>query len=259
MKPKLLITMGCSMTEGVGCYDLNNMGGYSQYNKMPQPYYGIQFKNFHKLGWPNKLGRKLGYDKVINLGQAGSSTSGQLKIFYENISTNFFEDYDVLVFWLLTEPSRFSFYINGKIKGYTLSNSELNEMELAYISELKDINFDPLLEQIFYVKIMEEICENRNWGLLTTHWDMYVGKFYKKLYKTKTHLTEETYDILSEDINHKSPFCGHPNELGYEHISQAFYDKIKLNHPQYINPNPNQNELDWIHMGNPIKHKKGLI
>ena len=51
--------MGCSMTEGVGCYDLNNMGGYSQYNKMPKPYYDIQFKNFHKLGWPNRLGRKL--------------------------------------------------------------------------------------------------------------------------------------------------------------------------------------------------------
>ena len=67
MKPKLLITLGCSLTEGVGCYNLDLLP------KNPNQDYFLDLKlekhskRFLKYGWPNVLGNHLNYDLVINM------------------------------------------------------------------------------------------------------------------------------------------------------------------------------------------------
>ena len=77
-KSKILITLGCSYTEGVGCFDVDLMEKYNttDYNSLPREQLLIQLDKFHKDGFPNKLGKLLNYDKVINMGLGGSGTSG---------------------------------------------------------------------------------------------------------------------------------------------------------------------------------------
>jgi hypothetical protein len=117
--------------------------------------YNKNINNFREKGWPNKLGMMLGYDKVINLGLAGSSTSGQVKVFVEKYLDKDLSNYNVTVVWLLTEPSRFSFYREmGVCNILPAENYNIdNKIGPAYLNFIKDINLDPMLEQIFYIKI----------------------------------------------------------------------------------------------------------
>ena len=60
------------------------------------------------------LQEKLKYDRYVNMGIGGSSTSGQVKLFYEKLSfIESLKEYDVLLVWLLPIPFRFSFYTQG--------------------------------------------------------------------------------------------------------------------------------------------------
>ena len=81
MKKKLLITLGCSCTEGVGCYDLSINPEKLTYLKLPPKELRLTRQRFHRLGWPNRVGRKINADKVLNLGVGGSSNSAHLKLF----------------------------------------------------------------------------------------------------------------------------------------------------------------------------------
>ena len=76
MKPKLLITLGCSYTSGIGTSD---------------PYHHM---------WSRQLGIKLGFDKLINLGKAGASNSGCIKKFNEMVNNFPLNEYDILVIFL---------------------------------------------------------------------------------------------------------------------------------------------------------------
>jgi hypothetical protein len=78
MKKKLLITLGCSYTEGVGCYESRFLE-----NNNPKPgifwpdaYEGSRAR-FHAEGWPAKLQKLLNYDHLINLGK------GRLRISFQ--------------------------------------------------------------------------------------------------------------------------------------------------------------------------------
>ena len=94
MKPKLLITLGCSWTEGVGCYvpsvyyNASTAVTFNDIEPLISKYHDKNKKNFHEFGWPNRLGKKLAFDKVINLGVGGSSNSTAVKIIYEFIEQN---------------------------------------------------------------------------------------------------------------------------------------------------------------------------
>ena len=191
MKKKLLITMGCSYTEGVGCYDVDKMSKSVHYALLPREEEIIQRKNFHRLGWPNRLGKKLGYDKVINLGLGGSSTSGQVKQFFEKHVDKDLSEWDVLIVWLLSEPSRISFYKNGCIENFCPSDS--NTMYVEYLKWINQTNYDSdvdlFLENIFHIKIIEQLCESKGYSLLLT--PAYKSELFIKiqsLHKSKYYL-----------------------------------------------------------------------
>ena len=264
-KPKLLITMGCSYTEGVGCYDVNSIpknipldrfNFTTDYRDLWNELYEKNLPRFHELGWPNKLGKKLNYNKVLNLGLGGSSHSGQLKVFIEKYSKEKFEDYEVLVLWFLTEPTRISFYKGGTVENLMVNHMEKEGISGEYFKFIQDIDFDPLLEQIFYVRIMNQICENKNWNFLATHTHFKFNSSLELYDPSNYYLNMDGIDVFNfEQVGgydkNTSLLCQHPNENGYENIAKKFYNQIKKYHPNYINTNI-VSHLEWKWDGHPL-------
>lgn len=262
-KPKLLITMGCSYTEGVGCWDLSTIPeGMTNSDVWHEKYlqvYQKNLKNFHEKGWPNKLCKKLGYDEVLNLGLAGSSTSGQMKSFIEKYEKNSFSEYDVLVVWLLTEPSRFSFYKNGSINNI-LPNEKYNSdnnIGPAYINFIDDVVLDPILEQIFYIKSFIDICENRGYGLIITYWEENSGNHLLNQFKSPYFLYNHPHNLLPPwpyEKPYGSSLCLHPNENGYEFLADKIYQGIEKNHSHFI-PEIKSESFEWNWGGKNTQHE----
>ena len=271
MKKKLLITMGCSLTEGVGCYDINTINKKYLSMTIDEIWTDSNFYemmeinklnsfNFHAKGWPNRVGKKLGYDKVLNLGLGGSSTSAQVKLFFEKYPHETFKDWEVLVLFMLPDPSRFSFYINSKIMNFLPQFD--GEIERAYLNLLENDMDDPVSEQIFYIQIMEEVCKNRNFNFIYFNHDITVNDFLNQSYRNPDHhLTLKTTNGLffNPSDEYRSLICHHPNELGYEFIAKNIYNSIEDEFPQYINEA--KDEIEWEWDGEPLlrMHKSRII
>ena len=237
MKKKLLITLGCSYTEGVGCYDPNLLPeGFKKGDNVDEwheKHYGEIIERWHANAWPVRLAEKLKYDKVINLGLGGSSTSGQLKIFMQHFEKELFKDYDVLLYWYLTEPSRISFYSGGAVKNMLTGLRDDSEIERGYVKMIEDEKLDPFLEQLFYVQCMNQICGNKGWKFLTSHSDTIWIPYIKEFAGEEDywlHLGAGWWEI----DNNFSLVCGHPNEVGYDIIATRMYNKIKTAHPELL-------------------------
>lgn len=255
MKKKLLITLGCSYTEGVGCYDYSSMSDLTTYFDLPEDESLYQQERFHELGWPNRVGKKLGYDKVLNLGLGGSSHSTHVKMFVEKILPMDLSNWEVLVIWMMTEPTRFSFYNDGVNRDYLPSAPNGTSIETAYLKDIKNPLFDSLHEQSFYMKVMEQICGNNDYNLLFTSWNDSV-KYLFKVYKTNKfiHIPYEEITPPSEHNTniYTSRVCSHPNENGYEWMSNKIIEGIKQNHSHYIGTP--KDDIEWEWNGDPIQY-----
>jgi hypothetical protein len=253
MKPKLLITLGCSFTEGMGCYDYSKIPPSKSDSQLPKEQLEYQSNRFHELGWPNRLGKKLNYDKVINLGLSGSSTSGQSKQFYEKYLDKDFSNYDVLVIWLLSDPSRISFYSDSMIKNTMPASPGGSLLENGYIEFIFDIKKDTLLEQLYYIKTIQQVCENKGYSLLLAHSNVDMEIELKNIYKSNFYFSNEIEDFFGKgmsDSKYLSKICSHPNEDGYELLSQRMFNQIEKNHPYFIN-HSKVNKFEWDWDGNP--------
>lgn len=221
MKKRLLITLGCSWTEGHGA------------------------SSRHEFGWPKLLGTKLGFDKIYNFGKGGDSNSGQVKRFYEYIYYNDLSQYEVLVIFMMTDPARFSFYVESKVESYLVNTNNLNEMERAYLNTIPNVDIDPTLEQLFYVRTLEQVCNSKNFSLLLCTWVSNYDAFFN-LYKTPNNqLFPRIQRVFPPRDKFNSKFiyfapCGHPNNLGYEWITNEMYNAMKLKHSKWCGvSNPN--------------------
>lgn len=277
-KPKLLITMGCSFTEGEGCYDINDLPSDININRntftdlypeITEEIKNKSYQRFHENGWPNRLGKKLNYDRVINLGLGGSSTSGQLKVFMEKYYDQYFEEYDVFLFWYLSEPARISFYMDNRVQnlipgiGYKFDEDDITEHDLGDIYvKLIDISHDTTLEQLFYIRTMKEICYNRNWNYLVQHHNFSMEYLLRQYDDDEFYLNQDNMNIDDMMPDNKdyytSPICSHPNENGYELIAEIFYQQIKKYYPHLINQNKVEN-FTWEWNGEPKKWEKVIL
>lgn len=242
MKPNnVLITIGCSWTEGVGCWDNLNKShiSHNTYLELKPKY----IERFHSLAWPNIVGKKLGYDEVINLGKAGSSTSGQVKRFME------FDvpDANIDIIWMLSDPSRISFYNNKKVKDHVV-NSYGDTLIQEYVKYVKDLNIDTSLEQLFYINVMREIVSNRNYNFIITYYSESCKTTQSIDSNKSNYLFTNPTTLYPSNLNHISKVCGHPNEEGYLHIAQNIVDEIKNNHPHFVKGDFNDN-LIWSWKG----------
>lgn len=260
MKPKLLITLGCSWTEGVGCYNTdlnyntNKLISYQEIEKLENEYYEQSYDNFHEFGWPNRLGRKLGFDKVVNLGMGGGSNSSSVKIIYEYLEQEDISNYETLVVWLMTEPLRFSFYSGGVLNDFH-NSSEIKPMMREYLNFIENVKLDPILEQKFYLKTLENFCKVNNLDLITTSWsETFLDLFY--LYRSKTYLYNRPKLMLPPFIKNENgdlvnySFCSHPNQNGYEWIANEMVKGIKENHHKWYSKDENEN-IEWEFQGRP--------
>jgi hypothetical protein len=255
MKKKLLITLGCSFTEGVGCYNptlLDETGTPIDSESV----YNSSLERFHTLGWPAKLQKKLQYDCLWNLGRGAASNSENVKRWFEIFSTESITDeYDVLVIWLVTFSGRISFYKEGKIRSILPTN---NLTDLTYIFYNSYISFlesgankntntdrDMILEASFYLNVISTICKLSNYKFLYINCSNTEGEQLDTLVQSP-HSLNSTYKRLYPNHNsvldrdgskQNTSFCGHPNEHGYEIIAERFFNMISHEHKHLINTN----------------------
>ena len=233
--------MGCSMTEGRGSYDPTTFTSLGENIRLVNK---KNEKRFLKYSWGSVLQEKLKYDRYVNMGIGGSSTSGQVKLFYEKLSfIESLKEYDVLLVWLLPIPFRFSFYTQGAnadvIPGSIAyhDKTEDSKIDKAYIKFIGDLWHDSFLEQNFYKNIIKLSTEYLGFKFLYTSVvdkvDCPYTNQFKKMFKDDYNLS-----LLSEEkllpCEKKNPElfsilkCHHPNEKGYKLIGERIFDRIKL-------------------------------
>ena len=241
MKKKLLITMGCSYTEGVGCWidetphGLKAKSSHEEYSY----WYELSRDNFHEKGWPNQLGKLMGFDKVINLGMGGASTSSNVKFWFERYSDEYFDNYDVTMVWLLPSPYRISFYKNSVLED-ELINEPNSESLSAWLVRSDNSDLDVQLEQASWVRIMINECKLKNIKLV-----LFAQLYYNHLIKL---VNQRIYDSellrLNRIEEYKSIACGHLNELGYYKLAEVMYMYISRTRPD-IKIGEKVDDLEW--------------
>jgi len=246
---RLLITMGCSFTEGVGCWDMEITPETLRANDRNYHFYSNSEQNkkrFHEFGWPNRVGKKLGFDKVVNIGREGDGISAQLKRFTERIlDNNQYKDYEITIVFLLPEPARFSFYFDNKIKSFGPYNSHMGIVR-EYLFNLKNSEGDPFLEQLFYLKLFREMCKSREYDYYL--FNLYTDEFNEWIIN---HFNDERYSTRCIDFAHYDTdhlmnlICGHFNEDGYELVSENMCE-FMLSKDKNIKKDNKNFEWEWL-------------
>jgi len=274
MKKKLLITMGCSYTEGVGCYDMEYINEmkkkHPEYDDITRHFdvYENSKRRFRENGWPANLQKKLNYDVLINIGKRATANSHHLKSFVEKYGDkNLSDEYDVLVVWLMTHPSRFSFYNQNMVRtilnNFISGDSATDNLSDALVNWVKDPHNDFLLEQLHAVRTMKLFCDRFNYKFLFASLSEYASDFFDKVYPE---IQEYNLDYHTKRIGgngarllppdrdefpeYWATICFHPNELGYEIIAQNMYYIIQNTFPTYINSTTPE-KFEMIYNGDP--------
>jgi hypothetical protein len=235
----LLITIGDSWTEGRGCYPdyiLEKYGDPPVINyKDPACFddYNLMCKHFKENGWPARLAALLENYEMINLGKAGAANSACAKNF-ETFLRNFNrQQYDrILVIFLMSEPSRFSFFSNREVKSFLPSwNEDSLEQEkfmTYYTLKVAKSDDDFWNESIFYLNCISSFCKNFDM-------DLVFGSAFSRAkdceyFKNMTNIlfrdqnNWNARDLLDDAEMSK---CHHPNIVGYKKIAEYMYADLK--------------------------------
>lgn len=253
MKKKLLITLGCSFTEGVGCYEpsLLDEKGNPLFDHLTV--YDASLDRFHRYGWPARLQEKLKYDCLWNLGAGGASNSSSVKQWFDVMSNeSLSKQYDVLVVWMVTFAARISFYKGGRVFPLIPNGINGRQGQALYENYIDflgdDFKKDTLLETLFYVKIIKNICSLAGYNFLYLNVDNEEGKELDLMLKSPakslnpmlqgTGPIESTYDFA---------YCGHPTESSYELIAEKIFQAISKKHEFLINSHtPETFEMKYL-------------
>jgi hypothetical protein len=252
MKKKLLITMGCSMTEGDGCYDYNINPGMVLYGELPLRERLITLERFHKYGWPNLVGKEVGFNKVINLGKGGSSNCLQLKLFVDKIVSkiqNLQREYDVYLIWMMTEASRFSFYTDNSIMKFQPSavgkKPYSHKMDHAYLMDLPEVKVGPIREQVHLMKLAQFMFDSLGIKYVFTSCTEQFNDVYS-YFKSPNFLSPEPHFIelpLKSELF--SRICYHPNEEGYKLMAKGIIWLLKKFHPSFVSEPVDNFQWSW--------------
>jgi len=262
MKKKLLITLGCSYLRGEGCYDESIFHtsikiNTPEYIRLFDEHREDILNRWHENSLAVRLAKKLNYDKSINFAMGGSSSEGQLKTFIEKIDDYDLDDWDVTVFWYLSEPTRRSPYGD-----YSIQNLQVDyESELAKALEphckwntIKKFDDAGFLEQLFYLKCGKHIFESKGWNFIYCHSALLNQRHHEmnefRLDGILFYDWKKTNVWSTLDKSNRSPVCGHPKESGYEILSNDIFQLIKEQKPHLINKNQVIN-FEWEWNGTP--------
>lgn len=253
---KVLITLGCSFTEGVGCYDYTGLSK-KELDKLKElsfdsNFYGKNLDNFLYGSWGSQLQEMIGASTFYNFGKGGDSNSGQSKTFYDQIDKINLEGKEVLVVWLMTYPHRFSFYNEGIAQTIPFNMGETNsefknttKMVEGYVSYVeKNWDFNTGCEQFYYLRTVAEICKNRNfkfaWANVQQHQSLTVIYPLLDSYLKNTLLKNEIFGynfieglLTNQNKELLSKICGHPNKKGYTQVAKRFASPIMKLYPDF--------------------------
>lgn len=249
MKKKLLITLGCSLTEGEGCYDYSNMDEMVPFHLLRPDLSKYQTARFHKYGWPNLLGKSLGFDKVLNLGLRGTSNQVHLNRFVGIITPqikSLKENYDLYLVWFMTEPSRFSF--SGPRNFFNVNpTQQRSEIEKAYLIDSVKHKFAPIKDQAFLMASSEIIFNSLGVKFIFCSWNRSFPEVYRYFESPNYLSPHPDYIRISSDPALFSKVCTHPNEEGYKFISNQIEELIRKFHPSFIVGDPKKH-IAWEHI-----------
>ena len=222
-KPRLLITMGCSFTEGVGCFDYSILEkDVSEYTEGDKEYvHNNSLRYMLNNSWGSQLQEMLNYESFLNLGKGNASNSESAKLLFDKYYDNYFSQYEVLVIWLMSYSHRLSYYSGGHPKIYSHNNIIHDE-----VSKIQS-NLDAGLEDLFYLRAVQSHADSKGWKFLFSHVEGETLKVFRKYYKHQIprfiDLKLFTSGLPPEKT---SKICPHPNEIGYRDLATNIYDWI---------------------------------
>lgn len=233
-KDNLLITIGDSWTEGVGCYDPELLPSYLKGEiGMEILYPRSQDKGFFKDGsWPVRLSEMLDCD-LINLGNGGDANSAAAKYliqeYHEVISEKAKQYKKINVIWLLSIPERFSFYSNKRIRSFRHDAPE--KLTKLYYTDVCRDPADALLETAFYLRTVDWYCKANNFNFA-------YGSAFTDITPLNDVINIKVSNIhqyipfpcISQYLDHRDEKywapCRHPNNAGYAKIAEHLFEII---------------------------------
>jgi hypothetical protein len=236
----LLITVGDSYTEGVGCYDPSALELYLTEQISSSKLYENSTERFKKFAWPTYVAKNINYD-LINIGQGGYSNSAIAKSLIKENFKNLKNKYDnVIVISLFSCPSRISFYRDGGIYSLFSKSSGDDEEKLynSYVNFIKS-STDSILETAFYIRCIESFCKSNGYHLFygTSFTSIHeIAPYYNTKYNLHNYFAPDISrisDFIKDSPEMKS-VCNHPNEKGHAHIGNIITNVLINNFSDII-------------------------
>lgn len=238
-----LVTLGCSFSQGDGCYDFSNtpfdFDENFDFGKATDEFYQWRednMENFLNNSIGSNIQEKFGYEKYMNYAYAGSSNESQMLLFFNQLP----QDDNVTVIWQQTFYHR-KFQLNKKKVSdaglhFKWVVDSMNEKKERLEMDDWDIDQDNRFETLLRINIMNEYCQSRGWKFLVWTWVSNEYDILIEMYPKLKHLIIPFKNPFDREMNElpkewvsKLPNDAHPNEVGYKIISDGLCESIIKN------------------------------
>jgi len=232
----LLITLGDSWTQGVGCYEPELKQKMLNDELTRQELFLASFNRFAEHSWPVHTARHLNAE-VKNLAMGGDANSASVKRLLMGKHDQYINYQNVVVVFLMTDPARFSFYNSvdapGLIQSFMPGSPHPGHEQFLghFLEHCLHHPDDEILEMVFYLKVVEHFCKAQGYHFY------YGSAFYKDMkkfhgvYPKSRALIHPDHSCIAEmvelDSILMSDICHHPNEHGYQKIGDYIGEYIR--------------------------------
>lgn len=234
-----LVTLGCSFSEGVGCYDIELFKQYGDIHH--EEFVEINTPNFLEGSIGRYIQKTCGFKKYYNYAHGASSNKTQFLKFFNNLPT----DDDVTVIWQITFYTRKGGIFNNRLKDWTIATDSWVKEYYNQIIQMYDddsfggittrpygtftgIDKDDRIEVAIYISILNEFCKSKGWKFLCWFWESNEFEIVKEIYPK---IEECIVPFNRSQMNDKHTSAhitgdGHPNEEGYKLIASDLLKEI---------------------------------
>ena len=219
-----LVTLGCSFSQGQGCYTESN------FDKESLEYQEEQLPNFLKGCIGYNIQREFGFENFYNYARGGDSNLTQLLRFFHNP----IQDKDTTILWQVTFPTR----------GFAVIENSINSLPFELTEKIFKMRFemftaspqdDMRREVALYLQVMKEYCRVRGWKFFVWFWENGEYSKYSEMFPSlKENIIPFNKEPFDDDMH---AWCGHPNEKGYKRISNTLIRAIESYGLDFPKPN----------------------
>ena len=226
----IVISIGCSFTEGVGCYNKVALKEFQKGNVSDAELLMKSYPNMLAGCIGTLIAKEMGYLYHYNYGRGGKSIKQQLDMFYKDCNKFDFFKENVFIYLGVTYPNRSSTFINGITKVIHESDIRSGEFYKEQKSEL--LNLDIISNQAVYINSLLNISILQNIPTIVDFMDY--SKHNESIYR-KVLLNENDYSNIKYVFKDRNmyldktdyAYCGHPNQYGYKKWAGWIFDEIE--------------------------------